>query len=217
MAAKLSRILISINNGLKKTGDIQQLKAELNSPSLKSGQLRSSLDAAEGREHKADVEELRSNLMDKKEGLGMMIENKQHDNRESELQGVEKLEADLTELKANLTAKETELNIEEADKSNRRAAWVSEELDSAQAANTEMEAELRRIKVQADQWRKAAEAAAAMLTNNGKHSEKSMSFDINYKTTIGWEDMEEEEDDSSKKKNGNMLKKIGVLWKKGQK
>ncbi|KAK8485203.1 hypothetical protein V6N11_028210 [Hibiscus sabdariffa] len=288
----------------EENGDIQQLKAELNFAKLEIGQLRSSLDAAEGRYQeeyikstlqirsayeqvecikmessqreaeleaelkrtKADVEELRSNLMDKKEGLGMMIENKQHDNRESEIAGeLKKLEADLTELKANLTAKETELNMvteqnemlgreiekremesnkvggesdvlleaaraaeraalmklgyltEEADKSNRRAAWVSEELDSAQAANTEMEAELRRIKVQADQWRKAAEAAAAMLTNNGKHSEKSMSFDINYKTTIGWEDMEEEEDDSSKKKNGNMLKKIGVLWKKGQK
>ncbi|XP_039022354.1 interactor of constitutive active ROPs 2, chloroplastic-like [Hibiscus syriacus] len=106
---------------------------------------------------------------------------------------------------------------EEADKSNRRAARVNEELDAAQAAKAEMKAELRRLKVQADQWRKAAEAAAAMLTNNGKQPEKSLSFDINYKPRIGWDDMDDNDDDSSKKKNGKMLKKIGVLRKKGQK
>ncbi|KAK8510719.1 hypothetical protein V6N13_024809 [Hibiscus sabdariffa] len=250
---------------IKSTLQIRSAYEQVECIKMGSSQREAELEA-ELKRTKADVEELRSNLMDKKEGLDMMIENKQHDKRESELAGeLKKLEADLTELKANLKAKETELKMvteqnemlgreiekremesnkvgdesvvlleaaraaeraalmklgyltEEADKSNRRAAWVSEELDSAQAANAEMEAELRRIKVQADQWRKAAEAAAAMLTNNGKHSEKSMSFDINYKPTIGWEDMDDNDDDSSKKKNGNMLKKIGVLWKKGQK
>ncbi|KAL0278029.1 UNVERIFIED_CONTAM: Interactor of constitutive active ROPs 3 [Sesamum radiatum] len=81
---------------------------------------------------------------------------------------------------------------DEADKSCKKAARVSEQLDAAQAANSEMEAELRRLKVQSDQWRKAAEAAAAILSSDT-------------------------DDESPKKRNGNMLKKIGVLLKKGQK
>ncbi|XP_009782066.1 interactor of constitutive active ROPs 2, chloroplastic isoform X2 [Nicotiana tabacum] len=110
---------------------------------------------------------------------------------------------------------------EEADKSSRKAARVIEELDAAQAANSEMEAELRRLKVQSDQWRKAAEAAAAMLStsNNGKYVERTGSLDYH---TIGGklrsplsEDMDN--DYSPKKKNGNMLKKIGSLLKKGHK
>lgn len=109
---------------------------------------------------------------------------------------------------------------EEADKSSRKVVRVTEQLDLAQAANAEMETELRRLKVQSDQWRKAAEAAAAMLSggNHGTFMERTGSLDSH---TIGGklnsplsEDME---DESPKKKNNNMLKKIGVLLKKGQK
>ncbi|OIS98052.1 PREDICTED: interactor of constitutive active ROPs 2, chloroplastic-like isoform X1 [Nicotiana attenuata] len=109
---------------------------------------------------------------------------------------------------------------DEADESSRKAARVTEQLDAAQNANSEMEAELRRLKVQADQWRKAAEAAAAMLStgNNGKYVERTGSLD--YHTISGKLDSplsEDTDDESPKKKNGNMLKKIGVLLKKGQK
>ncbi|CAN0926818.1 Interactor of constitutive active ROPs 2, chloroplastic [Linum grandiflorum] len=118
---------------------------------------------------------------------------------------------------------------EEADKSSRRAARVTEQLDASQAANTEMEAELRRLKVQADQWRKAAEAAASILSStgnnngNGKFVERTGSLDnnVNYTTIagamVGSPFSEDMDDESLKKKNGNVLKKIGVLWKKGQK
>ncbi|KAL0338405.1 UNVERIFIED_CONTAM: Interactor of constitutive active ROPs 3 [Sesamum angustifolium] len=91
---------------------------------------------------------------------------------------------------------------EEADKSCQKAARVSEQLDAAQATNSEMEAELRRLKVQSDQWRKAAEAAAAILSssNNGKYVEKAGSFDYN---TIGSklssQDSEDTDDESPKR------------------
>ncbi|KAK3038397.1 hypothetical protein RJ639_030563 [Escallonia herrerae] len=111
---------------------------------------------------------------------------------------------------------------EEADKSSRKAARVTEQLDAAQAVNSEMEAELRKLKVQSDQWRKAAEAAAAMLSNggNGKYVERTGSLDNSYHTIGGKLSSplsEDLDDDSPKKKNGNMLKKIGVMLKKGQK
>ncbi|XP_055809069.1 interactor of constitutive active ROPs 2, chloroplastic isoform X2 [Solanum dulcamara] len=110
---------------------------------------------------------------------------------------------------------------EEADKSSRKAARVIEKLDAVQTTNSDMEAELRRLKVQSDQWRKAAEAAAAMLStnNNGRYIERTGSLDYH---TIGGklrsplsEDMDN--DYSPKKKNGTMLKKIGSLLKKGHK
>ncbi|KAK7337033.1 hypothetical protein VNO77_17591 [Canavalia gladiata] len=108
---------------------------------------------------------------------------------------------------------------EEADKSHKRVARVTEQLDAAQAANSELEAELRRLKVQSDQWRKAAEAAASMLStgNNGKFVERNGPLDSSFNSVAG--DMNspylvDTDDESPKKKNTNMLKKIGVLWKK---
>ncbi|XP_030968466.1 interactor of constitutive active ROPs 3 isoform X1 [Quercus lobata] len=249
---------------------------------IKSGSsLREAALEAELKKKKADVEELKANLMDKEtelqgiseenEGLNLKLEKSLSCQREYELEKeLKKLNERVSELRANLMDKETELQsiseenemlkleikkremdrgkandhvvaeveaakaaerealmklgivMEEADKSNRRAARVTEQLEATQAANSEMEAELRRLKVQSDQWRKAAEAAAAMISagNNGKFMERTASLDSNYNSIAGKmgspysEDME---DDLLKKKNGNMLKKIGVLWKKPQK
>ncbi|KAL4353124.1 hypothetical protein GQ457_06G008180 [Hibiscus cannabinus] len=233
---------------------------------------------AELEKTKADVEELRANLMDKEtelqsisaenEDLNSKIKKQLSDEAELELEmeSKKKLEAELVELKAYLTAKETELQsvteqneklkmeikkemdsnkhsdesavlleaaraaeqealmklgnlTEAAERSSKRAALVTEQLEAAQAANNEMEGELRRIKVQSDQWRKAAEAATAMLStgNNGKQMEQMISFEGNHNPISGSPNSEDMDDDSTKKKNGNMLKKIGVFWKKGQK
>ncbi|XP_058766644.1 interactor of constitutive active ROPs 2, chloroplastic-like [Vicia villosa] len=111
--------------------------------------------------------------------------------------------------------------MEEADKSNRRVVRVTEQLDASQAANSELEAELRRLKVQSDQWRKAAEAAASILSttgNNGKRVGKNGSLDSSFNSisskTMNSPYLEDTDDESPKKKNTNMLKKIGVLWRK---
>lgn len=56
--------------------------------------------------------------------------------------------------------------------------------------------------------------------NNGKIMERTGSFDNNYDTVgrkLSSPYSDDMDDDSPKKKNGNMLKKIGVLLKKGQK
>ncbi|GMH10095.1 hypothetical protein Nepgr_011936 [Nepenthes gracilis] len=109
---------------------------------------------------------------------------------------------------------------EEADRSTQRAARVAEQLDAVQMVNTELEAEMRRLKVQLDQWRKAAEAAAAMLSpaNNGKFMDRSGLLDSSYHAIGAKADSpysDEMDCESPKKKYGNMLKRIGVLWKKG--
>ncbi|KAK2999105.1 hypothetical protein RJ639_023158, partial [Escallonia herrerae] len=179
---------------------------------------------------KEDVEILKANLMDKETELQNILEENRmlkQEIRSKDINGGKVNDEVISELEAARTAEREALMklgymMEEADNSNRRVTRVSEQLEAAQMANSEIEAELRRVKVQSDQWRKAAEAAAAMLStgNNGKFIERTGSLDSNYSPISGKisspysEDMD---DDYLKKKNGNMLKRIGVLWKKPQK
>ncbi|KAI3843650.1 hypothetical protein MKX03_021050 [Papaver bracteatum] len=203
---------------------------------LRESELESAL-----KQTKADIEELESNLVDRESELqsisDLKLERDLTNQRECELDIETKiLKAEIADLRANMMDKETELqNLveenetlkseiekqgkeigelgylkDEVDKSGKRALWVTEQLEAAQTANSEMEVELRRLKVQADQWRKAAEAATAVLSteSNGK-------FDFNYHSVAGTlcSPYSDEMDDESPKKS-NMLKKIGVLWKK---
>lgn len=186
---------------------------------------------AELQKLKADLEDLRATLLDKEtefqstkeenEMLKTEIQKRETERREANEEAVE--EAREAEREAMLKLGQV---TEEADKSSQRAARASGQLEVAQNENSELEAELRRLKVQSDQWRKAAEAAAAMLSssgdNNGKIVSRTVSFDGNYNNTLGGKMGSPLSDDKmdeelSKKKNGNVLKKIGVLWKKGQK
>ncbi|GAB2223260.1 hypothetical protein Droror1_Dr00017399 [Drosera rotundifolia] len=162
-----------------------------------------------------DVSELKVQLINKETEL-------QHTSEENEVLKAEikKREAD-SATKTNVVAAEQEALLklsqvmEEAERSKKKVARVSEQLDAVQAVNAEMESELRRLKVQSDQWRKAAEAAATMLSagSNGKYVERTGSLDSNFSSPR----LDEYDDDSPKKKNGSVLKKIGVLWKKPQK
>jgi uncharacterized protein (DUF3084 family) len=168
------------------------------------------------------VDELKAGMMDKETTLQSISEENETLKLEISKSYSDggKANEEMERAKAAERDAVTKLGIvmEEADRSNRKAARVTEQLEAAQAASSEMESELRRLKVQSDQWRKAAEAAAAMLSagNNGKLTERSVSLDNNnYKCSSPY--AEDIDDDFQRKKNGNMLKKIGVLWKKPQK
>ncbi|KAL1541278.1 interactor of constitutive active ROPs 2, chloroplastic [Salvia divinorum] len=177
----------------------------------------------------SNLEDLKASLLEMETQLQSITEENEMLKSEILKREVEKNKANDEALASTEAARAAEQEAlmklgyltEEADKSCRRTTRVTEELDAAQAANSEMEAELRRLKVQSDQWRKAAEAAAAMLSSgnsNGKYVERTGSLD--YHTIggkLGLSYSEDTDDESPKKKNGNMLKKIGVLLKKGQK
>lgn len=221
-------------NLLDKETELQSISDENEGLNLKMEKIqpteRESELATEMKKLEHDLAELKASLLDKETQLQSVTE--QNEMLKMEIKNGERERSKVNDETVALaeTAKAAEREAlmklghltEEADKSSRRAARVTEQLDAAQAANTEMEAELRRLKVQSDQWRKAAEAAATMLStgNNGKFVERKGSLDNNYNTiagTMGSPYSEDMDDDSPKKKNGNMLKKIGVLWKKGQK
>ncbi|KAL3518333.1 hypothetical protein ACH5RR_020922 [Cinchona calisaya] len=179
---------------------------------------------------KSDIEHLKANLMDKETELQNILEENEMLKLEVKKKETNKGKANeeiADELEAARAAEREALMkvgymTEEVDKSNRRVARGTEQLEAAQTANSEMEAELRRLKVQSDQWRKAAEAAAAMLStgNNGKFMDRTGSMDSKYSPRSGRISSpysDDGEDDLLKRKSPNMLKKIGVLWRKPQK
>lgn len=170
---------------------------------------------------------LRANLLDEETELQTLME--ENEQFKSEISKRESASAKVSDEALALVeeAKNAEREAliklgdltEEADKSSRKIAHVTEELNAAQAANSEIETELRRLKVQCDQWRKAAEAAVSMLStgNNGKYVERTGSLDYHsIGGKLGSPLVDDLDDDSPKKKN-SMLKKIGFLLKKSQK
>ncbi|KAL0709946.1 hypothetical protein Bca4012_016924 [Brassica carinata] len=216
----------------------QEGNAEASSRLRIQAELQSELKIA-----RSEIDELKARLVEKETELQFISEEKDNlylklmkSQKETDVETeLKQLREAMENLKADLMDKETELQIvsdenetlksvinkretdvqdvllklgiamEEADKSSKRAVRVTEQLDATQASNSEMEIELRKLKVQSNQWRKAAEAATAMLSagNNGNKTNSPYSEDV--------------DDEVTKKKNGNVLKKIGVLWKKPQK
>lgn len=214
-------------NLMDKETELQGISEENEGLSLKIEKVLSSQRPPEldtGAIHsKAEIAELKMILANKEKELQIISE--ENETLESEIKKREpesKMNDEtLAEIEAaRLSEREALMKLdyvsEEAEKSTRRAERATEQLEAVQIANSEMEAELRRLKVQSDQWRKAAEAAAAVLSagNNGKCMDRAGSFDSNYHSVTS-PYLEDMDDDSPKKKN--MLKKLGGLWKKGQK
>ncbi|KAI3518227.1 hypothetical protein L1887_06735 [Cichorium endivia] len=133
-----------------------------------------------------------------------------------------KLEIKKRECKDSLGGSESELVlkidylVEEVEKSNRKVARVAAELEAAQAVNGEMEADLRKMKVQSEQWRKAAEAAAAMVSTGNNVGRKLVVRTGSMDNYTPGMNVDDDDDELLKKKNGSVLKRIGVLWKKPQ-
>ncbi|XP_068636256.1 interactor of constitutive active ROPs 2, chloroplastic-like isoform X2 [Aristolochia californica] len=176
---------------------------------------------------KAEAADLKANLLDKETELQSILEENELLKSDIKKRDLEKGQGETEAEAARAAEREAlaKLNYAsvEADQSTRRLAKITEQLEAAQAANSAMEAELRRLRIQSEQWRKAAEAAAAVLSgSNGKIIGRTGSLDsVEYHQHVGGKLMnspysDDLDDDSPKKKN-NMLKKIGVLWKKGQK
>lgn len=178
-----------------------------------------------------DIAELKANLMDKENALQSLAEENETlkseaGRKEAEVQ--QRYEAAVAELElAKAAEQDVRMRLgyvtEEADKSSRRAARASEQLDAAQAASAEADAELRRLRVQSDQWRKAAEAAAAALAgggnNGGRMVERTGSLDTEYNGSIGGKLMGSpfSDEESPKRRNSGVLRRMSGLWKKGPK
>lgn len=136
---------------------------------------------------------------------------------------------------AESSIEELTLNLknanEELEKSKANAAQVNENLLATEKAKEELEAEMRRLRVQTEQWRKAADAAASVLaaeveTNGRRISERCGSMDKHYVSAFepdrgytgfaGSPELMDDLDDvfGSGKRRGSGIKMFGDLWKK---
>ncbi|KAL7129309.1 hypothetical protein ABFS83_13G057900 [Erythranthe nasuta] len=160
------------------------------------------------------------------------------------------LKSELDEKSVKISSAQSEINeltlkltnaYEEAEKSKRSHSEVSEKLEAAEKAKEELENEMKMLRVQTEQWRKAADAAASVLSggvdqmNNGRRiSERCGSMDkILYAHSyehvggygsggyVGSPGISDDCDDvfgSEKRKGSSGMRMFGDLWKKkGQK
>ncbi|GJM92650.1 hypothetical protein PR202_ga09139 [Eleusine coracana subsp. coracana] len=187
---------------------MDQLKTESD---LRHGKLAAALESA-----KSEVIFLKASLFDKESELKHALD------ANKKLQAETRPTTDNTaeELKQQLQGAleengQLKLELQQYESAEKGAATRTPEADAAEAAKKgEMETELRRLRVQAEQWRKAAETAMALLTvgkgANGKVVERTESWVGGKYAGL----CEELDDDAAARKNGNVLRRISGMWKK---
>ncbi|KAL4592217.1 hypothetical protein LXL04_005204 [Taraxacum kok-saghyz] len=232
---------MKVNEKQRESDEITALKSELeNMRSRHSMEISGELDKS-----KADIEELRGNLMDKETELQCVLEENEVLNAKlANLRGTEvgnSSKHDFDSLKSKLTSLETELcqkcdenetlkleikkmksSTEAITKNKDEVATVTERLEAVKMSNGEMEEELRRLKVQMSQWRKAAEAATDMLCDENGRMLEERTWSMGHfsprkrmmNMAIDDDDEDGDDDELLKRKDGNMLRRIGVLWKR---
>lgn len=172
-----------------------------------------------------EVNLLKNKLADKSQELDIL-----HQENES-------LRNELNEKSLKLSSSQSErdeliLRLNKADQEleNTKASafQMNEKLEATEKAREELENEMKMIRVQTEQWRKAADAAASVLAGGTKITgrripERCGSMDKHYGSTfqpVGYADSPgQNEDDSddvfgSGKRKGSGIKIFGEMWKK---
>ena len=163
---------------------------------------------------------------------------KEHESLGKENESLKNQLSDSASEMSNVKANEEEMASkvsrigEELEESRAKTAHLKERLESTEEAKAALENEMKKLRVQTEQWRKAADAAAAVLSGefemNGRDrygsGEKCFangSFDpsavVGFVEPSGMGDDSEDGLGSGKRKSSGM-KMFGELWKKkGQK
>ncbi|XP_031473313.1 interactor of constitutive active ROPs 4-like isoform X2 [Nymphaea colorata] len=149
---------------------------------------------------------------------------------ENESLKVHLLEVEELKAKEEETSKRLSEVTMELEESNKKAARVAAQLEIVIQAKAELEEEMKRVRVQTEQWRKAAETAASVLAyvdNGAEMNRRSGSMnrqkalDKSGYLGLGSPLADDTMDDThaeKRKGSGAGIKKIGDLWKKkGQK
>ncbi|KAM1792006.1 hypothetical protein ACFX12_035908 [Malus domestica] len=142
-------------------------------------------------------------------------------------------EAALNILSAQEKEKEMSLKLsqleEELEASKANAGQLNATLQATEGAKEALEAEIKKMRVQTEQWRKAADAAAAVLAGgvemNGRISERCGSMDKHfggvfepsaggYAGIVGSPADDLDDGFGSGKRKGSGIKMFGDLWKK---
>ncbi|CAI9088945.1 OLC1v1023409C1 [Oldenlandia corymbosa var. corymbosa] len=146
------------------------------------------------------------------------------------------LEVSASQLKEAETRNKLNEVTKELEESKNNAVQINEKLDAVEKAKEELETEMKKLRVQTEQWRKAADAAAAVLsggveTNGRRISERCGSMDKQhfgsvfeahgggYNGYMGSPGIGEDGDDvfGGGKRKGSGIKMFDLWKKKGQK
>ncbi|XP_010498055.1 PREDICTED: interactor of constitutive active ROPs 1-like [Camelina sativa] len=109
---------------------------------------------------------------------------------------------------------------EELEESRAKTAHLKEKLESMEEEKDALEAEMKKLRVQTEQWRKAADAAAAVLSGSAEKCFAGGLFETTAAGFIEPPGMVDDSDDGSGsgKRKSSGMKMFGELWrKKGQK
>ncbi|KAF9666623.1 hypothetical protein SADUNF_Sadunf16G0248000 [Salix dunnii] len=179
-----------------------------------------------------EINMLKNTLEEKQNELGVF--GMENENLKNQLNEANLYISTAKSKEEEMSLKLGQLGVElEASKAN--AAQLKEKLEAAEGANEALETEMKKMKVQTEQWRKAADAAAAVLAGgvelNGRIPERCGSMDKHfggifepqaggYAGFVGSPGMADDLDDGfgRGKRKSSGIKKFGDLWKKkGQK
>ncbi|CAN6483719.1 unnamed protein product [Victoria cruziana] len=165
----------------------------------------------------AEVLELKAKLLRQEQDL--MRLSQENEDLKLQLSEVEELKAKEME-----TTTQVKRLTEELEESKQSTTQAIEQLEAATQSKSELEAEMKRLRVQAEQWKKAAEAATAMLTSVDNYVGSEIDGRCGNKhSSHGSEDaghtdssMTDHVEDvcAGKRKGGAGIKRFGEFWKK---
>uniref|UniRef100_A0A6V7QYX1 Interactor of constitutive active ROPs 2, chloroplastic-like n=1 Tax=Ananas comosus var. bracteatus TaxID=296719 RepID=A0A6V7QYX1_ANACO len=225
-----SEVILLKANLFDKDAEIRNLsdvnkKLQMELDREKMIQKESTLDSNIKEGLKAEATKLKEKLTDiseENEKLKLEIINREIENCKAHEEAVN--DAKLARDREEAALMKLKTASEKAEENGKREAAAVEKLNKALETKSEMEAELRRVRVQAEQWRKAAEAAMAVLTvgnNNGGFLERTESLDSKshsvakkLMTTFPFSDDLGDDESASRKNSTTMLKRISGMWKK---
>uniref|UniRef100_A0ACD5VLH3 Uncharacterized protein n=1 Tax=Avena sativa TaxID=4498 RepID=A0ACD5VLH3_AVESA len=186
---------------------MDQIKVESD---LRHGKLATALASA-----KSEAIFLKASLFDRESEL------RRAQDAAKKLQDDTRADSTAAELKAQLQGAlqengQLKLELQKFESAEKVPAQTEADAAVEAAKKGETEAELRRLRVQAEQWRKAAETAMALLTvgkgGNGKILDRGESLDSGSKYAGLYDELDE--DAAAARKNGNVLRRISGMWKK---
>ncbi|WOL14551.1 interactor of constitutive active ROPs 1-like isoform X2 [Canna indica] len=176
-------------------------------------------------EKSPEVLELKAMILEKEKEVEVLLEENMVFKRRAE--------AEAAELSAAARAKEEELLAkissmdDELKQSRERTACLTEKLAAAEAAKAKLEEEMRRLRIQTEQWRKAAEAATALLATGDtkfrelgggrRVTERCRSMDKHIGGGyFGWDSPSELEEDKvgGGRRRATGVRMFGDLWRK---
>ncbi|KAK9079425.1 hypothetical protein SSX86_001096 [Deinandra increscens subsp. villosa] len=223
--AKLASLIVGIHEN-ESEQEIKGLKSKLTSLETELSEM-----SDENEKLKQEIEKLTS--------LEIELCKKSDENENLKLEihktkgVIEESKQDVNSLKSKLTILENEAceKSDENEKLKLEIKKINDVTKAVKTSNCELDEELRKLKLQMGQWRKAAEVATAMLCdensdNNGRlvadrawsmgHYSPRKKMDTGSPYSMEIDNDDDNDEGNLSKKNGNMLKRIGVLWKKPQ-